>query len=138
MVLFLYSELLNRVLVSHNHKQFVHQPLIVLLRFAKDKCDEYVNLIKESVKEHRVNRKEKIGVLKYISFFEEFVKEAEICWEPIKKDMYEKLCIIYQSIVNEIYNGIETIANESQKTPAEVVKFQNYHQLNRKKSFYSL
>jgi hypothetical protein len=45
--------------------------------------------------------------------------------------MYEKLCIIYQSIVNEIFQGIETIANESQKTPPEVVRFQNYHQMNR-------
>ncbi len=59
------------------------------------------------------------------------MKEAESCWEPIKKDLYEKLCIIYQQIVNEIFNGIETIANESQKTPPDVVKFQNYHQTNR-------
>ncbi len=154
MVIFLYSDLLNRVMVSHNNKQFVHQPLVALLRFAKEKCDEYVSYIKESIKEHRVNKREKIGILRYVSFFEvnqrldwffctkslvnfmfsnnkEFVKEAESCWEPIKKDLYEKLCIIYQQIVNEIFNGIETIANESQKTPPDVVKLQNYHQTNR-------
>jgi hypothetical protein len=62
----------------------------------------------------------------------EFVKEAEICWDPIKKDMYEKLCNIYQIIINEIFHGIETIAQDSQKTPPDVVRFQNYHQMNRK------
>ena len=46
--------------------------------------------------------------------------------------MYEKLCIIYQTIVNEIFKGIESVANESQKTPADVVRFQNYNQMNRK------
>jgi hypothetical protein len=60
------------------------------------------------------------------------MKEAEKCWEPIKADMYEKLCIIYQIIVNEIYKGIEQIANESQKTPPDVIRFQNYHQMHRK------
>ena len=46
--------------------------------------------------------------------------------------MYEKLCIIYQMIVDEIFKGIDIIANESQKTPPEVVKFQNYYQMHRK------
>lgn len=59
------------------------------------------------------------------------MKEAESCWEPIKKDMYEKLCIIYQSIVNEIFKGIESVAVDSLKTPADVVRFQNYHHMTR-------
>lgn len=42
MVIFLYSDLLARVLVSHNNKQYMHQPLVSLLRFAKEKCDEFV------------------------------------------------------------------------------------------------
>jgi hypothetical protein len=160
MVVFLYSDLLYRVLVSHNNKQFVHQPLVALLRFAKEKCDEYVTFFKSSISEFKVNKREKIGILKYVAFFEvklfscfflslnhliliiwcdkEFVREAEACWEPIKKDLYEKLCIIYQQIVNEIFNGIETVANESQKTPMDVVKFQNYHQMNRNLSFLNL
>lgn len=131
MVIFLYSDLLCRVMVSHNHKQFVHQPLVALLRFAKEKSDEYVMFLREAIKEYKPNKKEKIGIVRPVSYFEEFVKEAESCWEPIKKDMYEKLCTIYQQIVNEIYNGIENVANESQKTPPDVVRFQNYHQLNR-------
>lgn len=59
-----------------------------------------------------------------------------MCWEPIKKDMYEKLCIIYQSLVNEIFKGIEAIALESQKTPPDVVRFQNYQYMNRKKLLF--
>ena len=65
-------------------------------------------------------------------YFEEFVKEAEHSWEPIKKDMYEKLLNIYQIIVNEIFKGVESIASESQKTPPDVIRFQNYHQMLRK------
>jgi hypothetical protein len=61
----------------------------------------------------------------------EFVQEAESCWEPIKTDMYEKLCIIYQVIVNEIFKGIDAVSKASEKTPLEVVKFQNLHQMNR-------
>ncbi len=45
--------------------------------------------------------------------------------------MYEKLCNIYQILVNEIFIGIESIAQESQKTSPDVVRFQNYHQMNR-------
>ncbi len=55
-----------------------------------------------------------------------------MCWEPIRKEMYEKLCIIYQQIVNEIFKGIEAISIESQKTPPDVVRFQNYQHMNRK------
>ena len=130
LVIFIYSDLLNRVLVSHNNKQYVHRPLVSLLRVAKEKCDEYVNQIKESIGEFRVNKREKIGILKYVLYFEEFVKEAESCWEPIRDHMYEKLCIIYQVIVSEIFKGIESVANESQKTPADVVRFQNYQHMN--------
>ena len=130
MVIFLYSDLLYRVLVSHNNKQFMHQPLVALLRFAKEKCDEYVMSIRESIREAKTNKKEKIGLLRYVTFFEEFVKESESCWEPIKANMYEKLCMIYQQIVNEIFSGIESVANESQKTPPDVVRFQNYHLIN--------
>jgi hypothetical protein len=132
MVIFLYSDLLYRVLVSHNNKQYMHQPLVALLRTGKERCDEYVNQFKDSIKDSKINKKEKIGILRYVTYFEEFVKEAEICWEPIKKDMYEKLCIIYQIIVNEIFKGIESVADESQKTPADVIRFQNYNQMNRK------
>jgi hypothetical protein len=45
--------------------------------------------------------------------------------------MYEKLCIIYQVIVNEIFKGVDAVSKSSDKTPAEVVKFQNLHQMNR-------
>ena len=54
-----------------------------------------------------------------------------MCWEPIKKDSYEKLCNIYDGIVREIFKAIEDIAKESAKTPPEVVLFQNYHYMNR-------
>lgn len=50
--------------------------------------------------------------------------------------MYEKLITIYQTIINEIWKGIETIASESQKTPPEVIRFQNYHQMHRIYCFY--
>ena len=42
MVMFVYSDLLYRVLVSHNNKQYMHQPLVYLLRTGKEKCDEFV------------------------------------------------------------------------------------------------
>ena len=50
--------------------------------------------------------------------------------------MYEKLCNIYQIIINEIFHGIETIAQDSQKTPLEVVRIQNYHQMIRMNDFF--
>lgn len=52
--------------------------------------------------------------------------------------MYEKLCIIYQILVNEIFKGIEAIANDSQKTPPDVIRFQNYNQMNRKYLFLNI
>lgn len=130
MIIFIYSELLYHVLVCFNNKNFMHQPLIALLRVSKEKCDEYTNEIKEAIKDYKVNKRERIGIIKYILYFEEFVREAEICWEPIKEKMYEKLCNIYQILVNEIFIGIESIAQESQKTSPDVVRFQNYHQMN--------
>lgn len=129
MSLFFYAGLLYRTLVC-TQKTFIHQRLVTLLRFSKEKNDEYINQIKESIKEYKVNKREKISVLKYVTYFEEFVKDAEQNWEPIKKDMYEKLCMIYQGIINDIFNGIELVATESQKTPSDVVRFQNYHQMN--------
>jgi hypothetical protein len=41
MIIFIYSELLYHVLVCFNNKNFMHQPLIALLRVSKEKCDEY-------------------------------------------------------------------------------------------------
>lgn len=70
--------------------------------------------------------------MKFVKYFEDFVQEAEICWEPIKKDSYEKLSNIYDGIVREIFKAIDEIAGGSLKTPSEVVLFQNYHYMNRK------
>ena len=83
------------------------------------------------IRDYKVVKREKIGILRYVTYFEEFVKESESCWDPIKANMYEKLINIYQIIINEIWKGIETVANESLKTPPEVVRFQNYHQMHR-------
>jgi hypothetical protein len=44
--------------------------------------------------------------------------------------MYEKLCAMYEGLVNEILKGIDAIAKSSEKTPPEVVKFLNLHELN--------
>ncbi|CAF0810499.1 unnamed protein product [Brachionus calyciflorus] len=129
MVLFLYSNMLAGVSTCHQNRQYMHQPMVGLLRFAKEKCDEFVRNFKEFISETKVNRKEKIGILKFVKYFEEFVKEAEICWEPIKNDYSEKLCNIYEGIVRDIFKAIEDIASVSQKTPQEVVLFQNYHQM---------
>lgn len=55
--------------------------------------------------------------------------------------MYEKLINIYQILVNEIFLGIESIAQDSQKTSPDVVRFQNYHQMNRtllNKTFFKI
>jgi exocyst complex component 1 len=130
MVIFVYSDLLYRVVASHNNKQFMHQPLIALLRSAKERCDEFIFQVKKAIQDYRVVKKEKIAILKPVLYFEEFVKESEIWWEPIKKEMYEKLCNIYQILVDEIIKCIEQIGSESLKTPPAVVRFQNYHRLH--------
>lgn len=70
MVMFVYSDLLRRVLECHNKKNFMHQPLTLLLRVAKEKCDEFINHFRDQIKDYKVNKKEKIGLLKYVTYFE--------------------------------------------------------------------
>jgi len=73
----------------------MHQPLVYLLRSSKERCDEYVvsncfepilfisnslefnakliklkNLLKMSIGEYKVNKKEKIGILRFVTYFE--------------------------------------------------------------------
>ena len=44
MIIFIYSELLYHVLACISNKNFMHQPLVALLRMSKEKCDEYTVL----------------------------------------------------------------------------------------------
>ena len=76
----------------------------------------------------RAPKKNKCGILPFISNFEGFVNTTEgIFRQSERRSDLEKW---YSTFVTEMYSTVVRISREHTKTPAEVIKMENYHHLH--------
>jgi len=94
----------------------------------KRNFDKFMQIQLSSVQEARAPRKNKCGILPFISNFEGFVNTTEgIFRQSERRSDLEKW---YSTLVAEMCSTVVRISREHTKTPAEVIKMENYHHLH--------
>ncbi|KAG5890878.1 hypothetical protein JTB14_002821 [Gonioctena quinquepunctata] len=92
----------------------------------KRSLDQFMQQQIDSIKEYRIARKSKCGILPYISNLEVFAKNADCLLKSDRRADLEKWYIRLVDTMLE-YIAIHSI---EQKTPSQVIKMENYHHLH--------
>lgn len=80
-----------------------------------------------SIKEAKVPKRSKCGILPYVENFEYFAQTSEGIFR--KSDRRTDMEKWYLQLVNSIFESISVHAQEHPKTPSQVVRMENYHHM---------
>ncbi|XP_067891169.1 exocyst complex component 1 isoform X2 [Heterodontus francisci] len=98
--------------------------VLVTVKRNFDKC--ILNQVKQ-MEEVKISKKSKVGILPFVSGFEEFAELAESIFRNAERR--GDLDKAYTKLIRAVYNNVEKVANESQKTPRDVVMMENFHHI---------
>ncbi|XP_051954088.1 exocyst complex component 1-like isoform X4 [Xyrauchen texanus] len=79
------------------------------------------------MEEVKISKKSKVGILPFVTGFEEFAKLAEAIFRNAERR--GDLDKAYIKLIKAVFNNVEKVANESQKTPRDVVMMENFHHI---------
>ncbi|XP_063314096.1 exocyst complex component 1 isoform X2 [Pelobates fuscus] len=98
--------------------------VLVTVKRNFDKC--IINQIKQ-MEEVKISKKSKVGILPFVSGFEEFAELAESIFRVAERR--GDLDKAYTKLIKAVFINVEKVANESQKTPRDVVMMENFHHI---------
>ncbi|KAG8504936.1 Exocyst complex component 1 [Galemys pyrenaicus] len=87
---------------------------------------EYSNQIRQ-MEEVKISKKSKVGILPFVAEFEEFAGLAESIFKNAERR--GDLDKAYTKLIRGVFINVEKVANESQKTPRDVVMMENFHHI---------
>lgn len=117
----------NHVLKAEDTGSFLSKTFANCLVQIKRNFDRYVQAQIHSVREYKPAKKSKIGIVPFVTNFEEFARQAETIFRGSERRA--DLDKAYFKLVAAIFSEVARVAAESQKTPREVVFFENYHHI---------
>uniref|UniRef100_A0AAY4DAV7 Exocyst complex component 1 n=1 Tax=Denticeps clupeoides TaxID=299321 RepID=A0AAY4DAV7_9TELE len=98
--------------------------VLVTVKRNFDKC--IFGQIKQ-MEEVKISKKSKVGILPFVTSFEEFAELAETIFRNAERR--GDLDKAYVKLIRAIFTNVEKVANESQKTPRDVVMMENFHHI---------
>ncbi|XP_053110518.1 exocyst complex component 1 isoform X3 [Hemicordylus capensis] len=98
--------------------------VLVTVKRNFDKCIS--NQIKQ-MEDVKISKKSKVGILPFVAEFEEFAALAESIFKNAERR--GDLDKAYLKLIRGVFNNVEKVANESQKTPRDVVMMENFHHI---------
>lgn len=98
--------------------------VLVTVKRNFDKC--ITNQIKQ-MEDVKISKKSKVGILPFVSGFEEFAELAESIFRSAERR--GDLDKAYTKLIRAVFINVEKVANESQKTPRDVVMMENFHRI---------
>ncbi|KAM4053315.1 exocyst complex component 1 isoform 5-T5 [Anomaloglossus baeobatrachus] len=98
--------------------------VLVTVKRNFDKC--ITNQIKQ-MEDVKISKKSKVGILPFVSGFEEFAELAESIFRSAERR--GDLDKAYTKLIRAVFINVEKVANESQKTPRDVVLMENFHHI---------
>nr|XP_014424206.1 exocyst complex component 1 [Pelodiscus sinensis] len=98
--------------------------VLVTVKRNFDKCIS--NQIKQ-MEEVKISKKSKVGILTFVAEFEEFAALAESIFKNAERR--GDLDKAYIKLIRSVFINVEKVANESQKTPRDVVMMENFHHI---------
>ncbi|XP_077137285.1 exocyst complex component 1 [Ranitomeya variabilis] len=96
--------------------------VLVTVKRNFDKC--ITNQIKQ-MEDVKISKKSKVGILPFVSGFEEFAELAESIFRSAERR--GDLDKAYTKLIKAVSINVEKVAIESQKTPRDVVMMENFH-----------
>ncbi|XP_077075890.1 exocyst complex component 1 isoform X3 [Siphateles boraxobius] len=79
------------------------------------------------MEEVKISKKSKVGILPFVTGFEEFAKLAEAIFRNAERR--GDLDKAYIKLIRAVFHNVEKVSNESQKTPRDVVMMENFHHI---------
>ncbi|XP_030305900.1 exocyst complex component 1 isoform X2 [Calypte anna] len=98
--------------------------VLVTVKRNFDKCIS--NQMKQ-MDEVKISKKSKVGILPFVAEFEEFAALAESIFKNAERR--GDLDKAYIKLIRAVFVSVEKVANESQKTPRDVVMMENFHRI---------
>ncbi|XP_069600553.1 exocyst complex component 1 isoform X2 [Ranitomeya imitator] len=98
--------------------------VLVTVKRNFDKC--ITNQIKQ-MEDVKISKKSKVGILPFVSGFEEFAELAESIFRSAERR--GDLDKAYTKLIKAVSINVEKVAIESQKTPRDVVMMENFHRV---------
>ena len=93
----------------------------------KRNFDTFIDVQIDNMKEFKLSKKGKAGILPFVHSFEEFARHSETIFrESTRRSDLDKA---YQKFIHAVFEHISRVASESYKTPPDVVKLENFHHL---------
>ncbi|XP_059178950.1 exocyst complex component 1-like isoform X1 [Physella acuta] len=93
----------------------------------KRNFDKFIESMMANIKETKVSKKSRCGIISFVHNFEEFTNLAENIFKG--SDRHADLDKAYTKVVRIIFEQIVRVAQEHQKTPKEVVLMENFHRM---------
>ncbi|XP_062251795.1 exocyst complex component 1 isoform X6 [Platichthys flesus] len=79
------------------------------------------------MEEVKISKKSKVGILLFVTGFEEFAELAETIFRNAERR--GDLDKAYVKLIRAVFMNVEKVASESQKTPRDVVMMENFHHI---------
>ncbi|XP_048832225.1 exocyst complex component 1 isoform X2 [Brienomyrus brachyistius] len=98
--------------------------VLVTVKRNFDKC---ISTQIKQMEEVKISKKTKVGILPFVTGFEEFAELAETIFRSAERR--GDLDKAYVKLIKAVYLNVEKVANESQKTPRDVVMMENFHHI---------
>ncbi|XP_078682559.1 exocyst complex component 1-like isoform X1 [Branchiostoma floridae x Branchiostoma belcheri] len=94
----------------------------------KRNFDKLIQAKIQSIEDIKVPKNKRCGILPFVASFEEFAELAETVFKGSERRA--DLDKAYGRMVRTIFDNVERVGLEHQKTPQDVVLFENFHHLN--------
>ncbi|XP_019752464.1 exocyst complex component 1 isoform X4 [Hippocampus comes] len=98
--------------------------VLVTVKRNFDKC---ISVQIRQMEEVKISKKSKVGILPFVTGFEEFAELAETIFRNAERR--GDLDKAYVKLIRAVFMNVEKVANESQKTPRDVVMMENFHHI---------
>ncbi|XP_075052028.1 exocyst complex component 1 isoform X2 [Mixophyes fleayi] len=98
--------------------------VLVTVKRNFDKC---ISSQIKQMEDVKISKKSKVGILPFVSGFEEFAELAESIFRVAERR--GDLDKAYVKLIKNVFINVEKVANESQKTPRDVVMMENFHHI---------
>ncbi|KAJ8397533.1 hypothetical protein AAFF_G00438090 [Aldrovandia affinis] len=98
--------------------------VLVTVKRNFDKC---ISSQIRQMEEVKISKKSKVGILPFVTGFEEFAQLAETIFRNAERR--GDLDKAYVKLIRAVYMNVEKVANESVKTPRDVVLMENFHHI---------
>ncbi|XP_018431430.1 PREDICTED: exocyst complex component 1 isoform X4 [Nanorana parkeri] len=127
--LYMLVKMSHHVMTAENvdSASFLSTTLGNVLVTVKRNFDKCISNQMKQMEDVKISKKSKVGILPFVSGFEEFAELAESIFRGSERR--GDLDKAYTKLIKSVFINVEKVANESQKTPRDVVMMENFHHI---------